>query len=148
MYSEKQIELFWKRVSKKDSGCWEWTGSIRTDGYGCFWSKKFNKHFKAHRWSYQFLVRELKKEEFIDHLCRNTKCVNPDHLDPVSNGENILRGIGYAAKNARKTHCPKGHEYIEANIYHEYFRKKKHRLCRICTSARNKKAGAIARQLK
>jgi len=51
----------------------------------------------------------------IDHLCRVRCCVNPDHLEAVTHRENILRGNTFAAVNAAKTHCPKGHEYTPEN---------------------------------
>ena len=47
----------------------------------------------------------------LDHLCRNRACVRLDHLEPVTRKENLLRGIGFVAQQARRTNCPRGHEY-------------------------------------
>lgn len=64
----------------------------------------------------------------LDHLCRNRACINPDHLEPVTQRENILRGEGVAAKNAQKTHCKHGHQFTKENTY--LYQGK--RLCREC----------------
>jgi hypothetical protein len=74
----------------------------------------------------------------LDHLCRNKLCVNPKHLEPVTNQENILRGLtplvgGYY--NMAKTHCPKGHEYSPENTYYRPSRWRQTRVCRICNNA-------------
>lgn len=53
----------------------------------------------------------------LDHLCRNTRCVNPKHLEAVTQKENILRGIGISAQNAVKTHCWRGHPFKESNMF-------------------------------
>jgi hypothetical protein len=53
----------------------------------------------------------------LDHLCRNPGCVNPDHLEPVTHKENMLRGFNPSATNARKTHCHKGHFFDAENTY-------------------------------
>jgi len=53
----------------------------------------------------------------LDHLCRNHACVNPSHLEVVSGRENVVRGIGPTAKNAKKTHCVNGHALTPENLY-------------------------------
>jgi hypothetical protein len=62
----------------------------------------------------------------IDHLCRNTSCVRPDHLEVVTREENALRG----SRNAAKTHCDRGHEFTPENTYVPPSRD--HRACREC----------------
>ncbi len=69
----------------------------------------------VHRVFYEELIGPIPEELVLDHLCRNTRCVNPDHLEPVTLKENLLRGRGAAANNARKTHCLRGHELSKPN---------------------------------
>jgi hypothetical protein len=83
----------------------------------------------AHRWSWEKVNGSVPDDLHIDHLCRNRACVNPAHLEPVTRRENILRGVGITAQNARKTHCKNGHEFTEANTY---IRPGGHRGCREC----------------
>lgn len=87
-----------------ERGCWMWSGPRHGEGYG-----KTGKNGLAHRVVYEALVGPIPDGMQLDHLCRNTGCVRPDHLEPVTRKENILRGESPHAKNARKTHCPKGH---------------------------------------
>jgi hypothetical protein len=70
----------------------------------------------------------------LDHLCRNTRCVNPDHLEPVTLAENVLRGVSSPAMNARKTHCDSGHEFTPANTY---ISPRSERKCRACGRERD-----------
>jgi len=127
------LKRFWKKV-KKTEGCWEWTAYIRRDGYGQ-WGTRYMKlaPLVAHRVSYCLLIGPIREGMTIDHLCRNRKCVNPEHLEMVTQRENILRGVGLSAMNARKTHCPKGHPLSGDNLA-------SHRLpvrvCRTCASRR------------
>ena len=65
----------------------------------------------------------------LDHLCRNRKCVNPDHLEAVTQRVNVMRGVSVTAENMRKSHCPTGHPYDAANTY---VRANGHRGCRAC----------------
>src|SRR5437762_12127596 len=89
-----------------NSGCWIWVGLFangRNQGYG----RVYRTY--AHRAIFKLLRGPIGPGLTLDHLCRMRWCVNPDHLAPVTNKENILRGMGFGAINARKTHCPRGH---------------------------------------
>src|SRR5271166_3891905 len=88
---------FWSKVERADnSQCWQWRGFINHGGYGLY--GKFNR--RAHRLAYRFLVGRIPKGLTIDHLCRNRACVNPAHMEPVTRGENVMRGTGLAPTNA------------------------------------------------
>lgn len=111
-------ERFMERVHKRPDGCWQWTGGY-TSGqwdYPRFCVGK-RDYVLAHRWAYEHFVGPIPDGLTIDHLCRNTMCVNPEHLEPVSNVENVMRGEGACAKNSRKTHCKRGHEFTPDNTY-------------------------------
>lgn len=108
-----------------ETGCWVWTGAKQKDGYGTI---SDNGRRPAHRVSYERFVGPLIKGLTIDHLCRNRLCVNPDHLEQVTFKENVLRGVGPTAVNARKTHCIRGHELTKENILPNA----KGRVCRQC----------------
>lgn len=73
---------------------------------------------------------------YIDHLCGVRRCVNPEHLEAVTHRENLLRGTGFAAVNAAKTHCPHGHEYTPENTYHNP-NPNGGRICRTCKRKRD-----------
>lgn len=105
------IARFWARVAKTTT-CWLWVGS-RSNGYGQFWDG--SKHLRPHRFAYEFLVGPIAEGLVLDHLCRVRHCVNPAHLDPVTQRENILRGAGACARNAAKTHCRHGHPFTDEN---------------------------------
>jgi hypothetical protein len=102
-------QRFWEKVEKSD-GCWIWTGaSMRA--YGKFWDGL--RVIPAHRWAYEELVGEIPAGLTLDHLCRVQKCVRPDHLEPVTMGENLRRALPYRPP---KTHCPYGHPYSGENL--------------------------------
>jgi len=98
----------------------------RKDGYGNF--NFFDKTLLVHRFSYQLFKGDIPMNLELDHLCRNKLCVNPDHLEAVTHRENVLRGNGLASKQAKQTHCKRGHEFNQENtaIYQGK------RECRIC----------------
>src|SRR3990167_8003727 len=73
-----------------ETGCWEWTGAIIQNGYGQLKGASDRVEY-SHRVAYQLFYGEIPEGLTIDHLCRNRKCVNPLHLEAVSNQENILR---------------------------------------------------------
>jgi len=107
---------FWLKVDKNGSnGCWIWRANRDKDGYGKFTNNY--KTLRAHRFSYELLVEKIPEGMVLDHLCRRTSCVNPEHLQPVSSIEYIHRGEGLASQNKSKTHCINGHEFDELNTY-------------------------------
>lgn len=108
MHTAETRVRFWAKVERGE-GCWEWVAGRTGRGYGAFWID--GKQYLAHRIAYELEVGPIPKGMTLDHLCRNRACVRPDHLEVVSRGENVLRGEGLTAVNARKTHCPRGHEY-------------------------------------
>lgn len=99
-------ERFWSNVALAGpSECWIWQQEL-TKGYGLFWdgprtSKQHRAH-QAHRWAYESLVGPIPGGLVIDHLCRQPACVNPAHLEPVTQRENMLRGESPSAKAFRR----------------------------------------------
>jgi hypothetical protein len=112
---------FADKIALTDSGCVEWIGGLNGVGYGQFYigrtSLEQTGKGYAHRWSYEYHVGPIPEGLELDHLCRNTACVNPEHLEPVTQRENLLRGTSPAAEHAKKTSCPAGHPYAGRNLY-------------------------------
>lgn len=146
-YSASAIKRFWDRVDKSGT-CWLWTGPVNLKGYGQFVPSSGLPHLGAHRFAYIIAKGAIPDGLVIDHLCRVRNCVNPDHLEPVTNKVNILRGISPSAKNARKTHCVNGHAFTKANTY---YRRRPgaetdDRECRECNRAIDRRRRARERQ--
>ena len=96
-------------VRETPSGCWEWQRSISASGYG---KVRFNgKMCVVHRVVWEYFCDDIPEGLQMDHLCRNRRCCNPDHLEPVTQRINLLRGFGASGQNARKECCPNGHPY-------------------------------------
>lgn len=136
-------ERFWEKVHKTET-CWLWTGGKTGSGYGIFGIQ--GRDWLAHRFAYQLLVGPIPTGFTLDHLCRIPLCVNPDHLESVTQQENTLRGIGPAAQNARKTHCPFNHPY---DLLNTDFRARGGRRCRTCARlyARRRRAMSLPKIL-
>jgi len=142
-------ERFWAKVDRRGpDDCWEWRAYRRPNGYGQFDTLKVLGTNLAHRAAYLLLVGPIPAGLTLDHLCRNRGCVNPSHLEPVTAGENVLRGIGPTAANARRTHCIHGHPFSGGNLY---MHPSGQRMCRTCRAGwdrkykRNAKVAALER---
>lgn len=102
---------FWSSVDKSGD-CWVWTGMVDRYGYGkTSWGKTTKK--SAHRVSWRLSHGAFPPEGMtLDHLCRNRRCVRPDHLEVVTNAENIRRG----KHGVLRTHCKRGHPLTAENL--------------------------------
>ncbi|MEO7332807.1 MAG: HNH endonuclease signature motif containing protein, partial [Gemmatimonadales bacterium] len=106
---------FWPKVERQSAGsqCWLWRAHRNRQGYGIIRDR--GRYISAHRASYQLFVGEIAAGLVIDHLCRNTSCVNPDHLEPVTTRENALRGMTPTVVIRRRGICKNGHAIRGAN---------------------------------
>lgn len=139
---ERLPSRFWSKVvPEPNSGCWLWSGALNSGGYGCF-NFGGSKGRGAHRVAYQVLVGEIPAGLHLDHLCRTRCCVNPAHLEPVTQRENCLRGVSPAAIHAKKTHCPKGHLFEGENLAR--WGDGSQRFCRACDNLRSEIARRAA----
>lgn len=102
----RTLSSFWERVDASGD-CWLWTGTRRPDGYGTLYVN--NRHEYAHRFAYADLVGPIPAGFHLDHLCRTTSCVNPDHLEVVTPRINMLRSSHRSAVSVRSGRCIRGH---------------------------------------
>lgn len=137
------LDDFWAQVDKVSdpAGCWLWTGCLTTMGYGTI--RVAGVRHRAHRLSYRLVAGPIPKGLVLDHLCRVRHCVNPAHLEPVTDRENILRGVSVSAQNARATHCIDGHEFTAANT--QVVRSTGERRCLKCSRRRQRELVARRR---
>lgn len=138
------VERFWSKVDKAGTipsarpglgACWVWTAGSNGTGYGAFHPAR-GVTVLAHRWVYEQEIGPIDPLMVVDHLCRNRACVNPWHLEQVTNEENLRRGAGYALRNGMRNACIHGHEYTPENTY--TCPKGKIR-CRACAAENDKK---------
>lgn len=115
-YTDKTaLDRFWSKV-RKTSNCWIWEAALNDAGYGLFGSPAGYSKL-AHRFAYQALIGPVPGNMPLDHLCRNRRCVNPVHLEPVSLEENKRRGLQYRIRNGMDDSCINGHKYTPENTY-------------------------------
>jgi hypothetical protein len=128
--NNKEIIRFQKKIELDIlTGCWLWKGGTNHGGYGLFYT---NKMRPVHRVSYEHWNGPIPKDLQIDHLCRNPSCVNPAHLEAVTQKVNIRRGREYT-----KQFCKNGHPRTPENMYE--MPSGKGRDCKICVKNRNEK---------
>lgn len=123
--------IYDRLVPDPETGCLLWTG--KTDGgYGRV--KICQRLRYVHVVAWEIRNGPVPEGFELDHLCRVRACANTDHLELVTRRENVLRGQGLAAINARKTHCSRGHEFSKANTL--VVRKRSGRYQRECRACR------------
>jgi hypothetical protein len=118
-----------KRIAQKithvpgplESPCWIWTGRRHRRGYGQVRLPAPSRRVRlAHLVVYELLKGAVPVGLEADHVCRNTSCVHPEHLEFVTHQENCARSDGSwipGERNRNKVHCPKGHPYSGSNLY-------------------------------
>lgn len=118
---QETIDRFWSKVEPAGDGCWNWTGAIsvggsgRGGGYGRLTID--NRGRLAHRVAYELTFGAIPAGLVLDHLCRNRRCVRPDHLEVVSRRENSLRGSAPTVIAFRNGTCKQGHPHTSATTY-------------------------------
>lgn len=86
-----------KKIIKDKKGCWNWTGAVFKKEYGDYPQMRVSNEegkrtVRVHRVIYQRYKGEIADGLEIDHICGNTLCINPEHLEAVSHRENMRRG--------------------------------------------------------
>lgn len=123
--------------------CWLWVGPVHSgkrNGYGKFSCK--GSTYTAHRVSYELSVGEIPDGNVVDHLCRVKACVNPSHLEVVTNWENLQRGLLIAANRPGRVDldgsllCPAGHKFTRENTYMQRSGVSDTRVCKTCRARR------------
>lgn len=132
LFAPREVARFEAKFNRgATSDCWEWIASVTSDGYGRFRAAS-GVGVAAHRFAYEFYVGRIPQGLVIDHLCRNRRCVNPAHLEPVTHAENVRRGVGAeraAAARRARTHCVHNHPLEPGNILTDAAG---HRRCKTC----------------
>lgn len=101
-YVAKHADEFWALVDKRLE-CWLWLGNLTSGGYGRF------RGTKAYRFAWLATNGHIASGLVLDHLCRTRACCRPAHLEPVTQTENVRRGLSLSGRRFRQTHCAKGH---------------------------------------
>ena len=128
MPAKSMLERLSDKVLVGDD-CWEWTAAKDRAGYGFMMHE--GKRLAAHRATYELIVGPIPKGLVLDHLCRNPGCVRPLHLEPVTQKENVHRGLA-----CPKSHCHRGHPLSGDNLY---VSPKGERKCQACMKILNRK---------
>lgn len=108
-------ERFWAKVERGEPDeCWPWVAYLYRNGYGMFTPINGGPKVMAHRYAYEVTVGPIPGGLTIDHLCRNRACCNPAHMQPVTRGENAIRGGGLTVAIQRRHEraelaCTAGH---------------------------------------
>lgn len=135
-------ESFWARVDKRENNqCWLWIGSITNSGYGTMEHKDFTRKIRATHAS--LFIATGKMPTYVMHLCDNPPCVNPEHLrqsDHKTNMADMVQKNRNRNQYKNRTHCSKGHEYIDGNFFIYIKKGKSYRHCRECHNAPRRKS--------
>jgi hypothetical protein len=123
------------KISVDGIGCWIFDAARDPHDYGRIHTPP-GETALAHRRLYIALVGPIPDDLTLDHLCRVHACCNPDHLEPVTQRENTLRGNTIPAHAVAKTHCAHGHPFNERNTWRNP--RNGVRQCRPCNARRQR----------
>jgi hypothetical protein len=132
-------KILQQTVVDNATGCFNWTGTVNTQGRAIAVYKKRSISAARALWMSLHNV-QLTPDKFVCHHCDNILCVNPDHLylgDKFTNAQDKLKRGRHRTQNTGKTHCIRGHEFTPENTWVN--KKTNMRLCRICQRLRSKK---------
>lgn len=125
----KTLRLMWTHIKIQPKGCWLWTGRIRHTGYPdsicVFGAPKKGPFYRPQRLMFHWFKYAIPPVFTVDHLCKNRACVNPDHMEAVSHGENVTRAL-------KRKYCQRGHLMAGDNLYHYKSNGKSVRRCKPC----------------
>lgn len=144
---EGVLRNIWPRIKVGD-GCWEWTGSVTNDGYAGSvpvngMSGPLRERYLPHRLMFQLFKWDIPEGLTIDHICKNRRCLNPDHMEAVNIAENLRRAH-------KRAYCYRGHPQVPENRYIVMVYGKPRERCKPCIKSRTEeeKAKRHARGLK
>lgn len=142
--AQRQLQFHQLYRVNPDTGCWMWIGRLDKDGYPVFRPTPKDPEQRGYRVSYALRHGDIPEGMQLDHtchtkavargqcvggICLHRRCVNPDHLEPVTGSENTFRS-DHAERKV--THCPQGHEYTPENTIVRGGK----RYCRTCKNTR------------
>ena len=144
---EITLARFMCKIEVQPNGCWRWTGKPNRQGYGRFWLDGKSRY--AHRIAHEHFIGPIPDGYEVDHLChtRDASCPGgicdhrlcvrwtDDHLEAVTERENVMRSRGRAPANAAKTECDEGHPFDGGNTF---FDSRGDRGCKTCQKRRLK----------
>lgn len=137
---------FWAKVEIGSvDECWPWRGGVTGAGYGVIMLPRGARWYKAtmaHRFAYERRFGAIPAGKVLDHVCRNTRCVNPYHLRVCSQKENISFSSSHIASKMRQTHCVRNHPLSGTNLY---LTPDGRRQCRACMRLRADKSNNTRR---
>lgn len=140
VHTDSSVEeaLLARSIRDDATGCLRWTGAKTSIGYGVIRVRGEARY--VHRLAHEFWVGPIPDDYVVDHVadrgCRFRDCIEPSHLEAVTQAENLRRGEGFIGVQSRTTHCPQGHEYNEENTM---LTKRGERRCRTCNRERQKR---------
>ena len=101
-----------RSIPEPNTGCWLWLGSVSQDGY----SQVGKPPWSGHRIAFEVKHGPVPEGMEVDHICRVRCCVNPDHMQPLTHYDNLIKSYRKVSPNSLKTHCPKGHPLDGENL--------------------------------
>lgn len=135
-------DRFLSKVVWAENDCWTWLGAhFKTTGYAMFSVRRADEKWAptvAHRVAYELFAGPIPEGLHIDHLCRNRGCVNPLHLEAVTQRVNLARGNSPSAIAVRTNQCQRGHEFTPENTFIRLRDGKTKRECRTCIRERDR----------